>query len=85
MGFVLTTLVVIGSDCIGSYKFNHHAITTTTVTVIWLACCSIILSDSGNTVIKAVHVLKDHYVKEENIILLNLFVTPQGKAKIHHD
>jgi hypothetical protein len=29
-GFELTTLVVIGSDCIGSYKSNYHAITTTT-------------------------------------------------------
>ena len=27
-GFKLTTLVVIGTDCIGSYKFNYHAITT---------------------------------------------------------
>jgi hypothetical protein len=28
--FELTTLVVIGTDCIGSYKFNYHAITTMT-------------------------------------------------------
>jgi hypothetical protein len=28
--FELTTLVVIGSDCIGSYKSIYHAITTTT-------------------------------------------------------
>ena len=27
-GFKLTTLVVIGTDCIGSYKFNYHAIMT---------------------------------------------------------
>lgn len=39
-------------------------------------------ADSGNTVIKAVQVLKDHHVKEENIILLNLFVTPQGILNI---
>jgi hypothetical protein len=26
-GFKLTTLVVIGTYCIGSYKFNYHAIT----------------------------------------------------------
>jgi hypothetical protein len=25
-GFKLTTLVVIGADCIGSYKSNHHTI-----------------------------------------------------------
>jgi len=29
--FELTTLVVIGTDCIGSYKSNYHTITTTTV------------------------------------------------------
>jgi hypothetical protein len=28
-GFELTTSVVIGSDCIGSYKSNYYAITTT--------------------------------------------------------
>jgi hypothetical protein len=28
--FELTTLVVIDTDCIGSYKSNHHMITTTT-------------------------------------------------------
>ena len=30
-GFKLTTLVVIGTNCIGSYKFNYHTITTMTV------------------------------------------------------
>ena len=30
VGFKLTTLVVIGTDCIGSYKSNYHMITTTT-------------------------------------------------------
>jgi hypothetical protein len=29
MGFELTTLVVIGTDCIGSCKSNHHTTTTT--------------------------------------------------------
>jgi hypothetical protein len=29
-GFELTTLVVIGTDCIGSSKSNYHTITTTT-------------------------------------------------------
>jgi len=28
-GLQLTTLVVIGTDCIGSYKSNYHTITTT--------------------------------------------------------
>ena len=30
VGFKLTTLVVIGTDCIGSHKSNYHMITTTT-------------------------------------------------------
>jgi hypothetical protein len=29
-GFHITTLVVIGTDCIGHYKSNYHTITTTT-------------------------------------------------------
>jgi hypothetical protein len=29
-GFEITTFVVIGTDCIGSYKSNYHTITTTT-------------------------------------------------------
>jgi hypothetical protein len=29
VGFELTTSVVIGTDCIGSYKHNYHMITTT--------------------------------------------------------
>ena len=31
---VLTTLVVIGTDCIGSYKLNYHTITTTTAPIL---------------------------------------------------
>jgi hypothetical protein len=31
VGFELTTLVVIVTDCMGNYKSNYHAITTTTV------------------------------------------------------
>jgi len=30
-GFKLTALVMIGTNCLGSYKFNYHTITTTTV------------------------------------------------------
>ena len=30
VGFELTTLVMIGTDCIGSYKSNYHTMTTTT-------------------------------------------------------
>ena len=35
---------------------------------------------TGNTVIKAVNILKEHKVPEESIVLLNLFITPYGKA-----
>ena len=35
-GFELTTLVVIGTDCICSYKFNYHTITSTTTFVIFI-------------------------------------------------
>jgi len=34
--FELTTLVVMGTDCIGSYKSNYHAITTTTAPTVQL-------------------------------------------------
>ena len=33
-GFELSTLVVIGNDCIGSCKSNYHTITTTTTTAL---------------------------------------------------
>jgi hypothetical protein len=32
VGFELTTLVVIGTDCLGSCKSNYHTITTTMAT-----------------------------------------------------
>ena len=34
-GFELTALVVIGTDCIGSYKSNYHMITATTPPRLW--------------------------------------------------
>jgi hypothetical protein len=33
-GFELTTLVVIGTDCISSCKSNYHKITTTTASLV---------------------------------------------------
>ena len=33
VGFELTTLVVIGIDCVGSCKFNYHTIMTTTAPI----------------------------------------------------
>jgi phosphoribosylaminoimidazole (AIR) synthetase len=35
VGFQLTTLVVIGTDCIGSYKSNNHTVTATTAPVLF--------------------------------------------------
>nr|XP_027234615.1 uracil phosphoribosyltransferase homolog isoform X2 [Penaeus vannamei] len=40
------------------------------------------IMSSGNTVIKAVNVLQEHAVEEENIILLNLFSTPAAARTI---
>jgi hypothetical protein len=37
-GFELTTLVVIGTDCIGSYKSNYHTTMTTTVPRKYTVC-----------------------------------------------
>jgi len=37
-GFELTTLVVIGTDCIGSCKFNYHMITTTMAPSLFCKC-----------------------------------------------
>ena len=38
VGFELTTLVVIGTDCIGSCKFNYHMITTTMAPSLFCKC-----------------------------------------------
>ena len=40
MGFELTTLVLIGTDCIGSYKSNYHTITAKTALLIILKSVS---------------------------------------------
>lgn len=37
------------------------------------------IMSTGNTVVKAIKVLKKNGVKESNIILINLFSTPSGK------
>jgi hypothetical protein len=37
-GLELTTLVVLGTNCIGSCKFNYHTITTTTLVFIRNCC-----------------------------------------------
>ncbi|KAH3735506.1 uracil phosphoribosyltransferase homolog [Dreissena polymorpha] len=36
------------------------------------------IGSTGNTVIKAMHVLKENKVPEKNVVLLNLFITPQA-------
>jgi len=40
------------------------------------------IMSTGNTMIKAVNVLKEHKVREENIIVLNLFCTPQAARSV---
>ncbi|KAH8020975.1 hypothetical protein HPB51_011031 [Rhipicephalus microplus] len=40
------------------------------------------IMSTGNTVNKAVEVLKDHGVQEENIFLLNLFCTPHAAKSV---
>jgi hypothetical protein len=42
--FELTTLVVIGTDCIGSCKSNYHTITATTALKPLLTCCNQIIT-----------------------------------------
>jgi hypothetical protein len=44
-GFKLTMLVVIGTDCIGSYKSNYHMITTTTSPILFLRKMSVKLHE----------------------------------------
>lgn len=40
------------------------------------------IMSTGNTVSKAINVLKEHGVKEDSIILSNLFCTPQAVQTI---
>ena len=40
------------------------------------------LTGTGNTVVRAVNVLQEHGVLEENIIVLNLFSTPSGNMSL---
>jgi uracil phosphoribosyltransferase len=39
-------------------------------------------SDTGATVTTAINVLSEHGVKEENIIILTLFCTPEGELSL---
>jgi len=52
MGFELTTLVVIGTDCIGSCKSNYNTITTTTVPVVVGGQLDLLNGITGPTVIQ---------------------------------
>lgn len=40
------------------------------------------IMSTGNTIMKALEVLKSHGVVEENVIVLNLFCTPQGVKSV---
>ena len=64
VGFELTTLVVIGTDCIGSYKSNYHTIRTTTAPevfgfpILWLWVYLIkVIPETGRT-----HSIRSLYV-----------------------
>jgi hypothetical protein len=48
VGFELTTLVVIGTDCIGSYKYNYHMIMTITA-ILSLEVVSVPAPNKSNT------------------------------------
>lgn len=43
------------------------------------------IMSTGNTVIKAVKVLKDHGVREDNIVFLNLFCTPNAASVVMNE
>ena len=63
-GFELTTSVVIGTDCMGSYKSNYHAIMTmTTVSISTLFCLLMLITVKP--------VLGDHSKEHWNIIILD--------------
>ena len=49
-GFELTTLVVIGTDCIGSCKSNYHMITTTTIPICFQFIKWININDSKSQI-----------------------------------
>jgi hypothetical protein len=40
--------------------------------------CGLTLPATGETIVKAVEVLQEHGVAEQNITILNLFATPEG-------
>ena len=51
MGFKLIMLVVIGTNCIGSYKSNYHTITTPPGLCIWMDGLKMDASDSKSLLI----------------------------------
>ncbi|XP_013401676.1 uracil phosphoribosyltransferase homolog [Lingula anatina] len=53
-----------------------------TVTLQWGSFIIMIISGTGNTVIQAINVLREHEVKEHNIIILNLFTTPAAVRSV---
>ena len=80
--FELTTLVVIGTDCIGSCKSNYHTITATTALKPLLTCCIIKLLLHSNIFIitylcvKYSRESKFSYISklEQKQVLLNVFL-----------
>lgn len=70
--------------CLGFQKLLRHEYITTVPHVFDRIYIHVLteryVTGTGNTVITAVNVLQDHGVKQENIIVLNLFCTPPGNA-----
>ena len=76
MGFEIKTLVVIGTDCTGSYKSNYRYQTITTTTApkcIWY----FVIVNNINTYVETHVNLYHHFVKEP---LLNYFPNIKHRA-----
>jgi hypothetical protein len=65
-GLELTTLVVIGTECIGSYKSNYHTITTAPYNLIWFIVFNATFSNISATSWRPVLVVEEAGVPGEN-------------------
>jgi molybdopterin/thiamine biosynthesis adenylyltransferase len=72
VGFEITTLVVIGTDCIGSCKSNYYTIRTTTMMDILLECTAV---DDLLSSLSLESYLKVHPRTEEYTITLSYLLT----------
>jgi len=90
-GFELTTLVVIGTDCIGSFKSNYHTITTTMAPISVKRWQIIIVNTTKRkTMIFQNIILPDTYLKKSYDFLVNIIGSKrsfkeQCRSYIKHD